>query len=248
MSNGITFSEYQAAAHDSSLLHQFSDPQQKIHDGFLEETTEVFYDIGDAVKFAYLFGYKAEVDDETKIQIAKEAGDALWYVTESVTSKGESLGKLAASVVARHTDTALTEPSTIADFDKIAATFAANYRVINFKLAASLRSSTYSEAFVAKNAGATLQTNPGYVLQRVFGRLRRKLSAVDDPSGPASNIDFESDELIEQSTEDFLWVVSGLAQAKLGMGLAAIAQANLTKLARRKAQGTLLSGYDPDRS
>lgn len=248
MSNGITFSEYQTAAHDSSLIHQFSDPQQKIHDGFLEEAAEVFYDIGDAIKFGYLFGYVTDVDDETKNKIAKEAGDALWYVTENVTTKGQNLGKLAANAAARHANSTLAEPYAIADFDQLAAEFAPNYSVTNHKLAAHVRVFGSEDVRIASFINPTLGTSAGYVLQRVFSRLRHTLATNDEPSGPASNVDFESTELIEQSTEDFLWVVSGLAQAKLSMGLADIALANLTKLARRKAQGTLLDGYDPDRS
>lgn len=248
MSGEITFGEYQAAAHDSSLLHQFSDPQQKIHDGFLEESIEVFYNANNITQFAYLFGYVIDVNDDVKTQITKEAGDALWYVAENITREGRCLNKIAASAVARHTDSALAEPYTITDFDALAAAHAPNYSVINFKLAAHLRTSTYSEAYVAKHTIATLQSSAGYVLQRVFGRLRRQLLTTSEPSGPASNIDFENPELLEQSEEDFLWVVSGLAQAKLGVGLAEIATANLSKLARRKAEGTLLSGDDVDRS
>ena len=246
----MLFGEYQAIAHQTSLVDTFADPQRKISDGILEESLEAIACAGVVGQHSYLMGMVRSLPQEGMLGIAKEFGDVLWYTSEHQTRAGITLDSLALSAIKRHTGYSLAPDSLrIVEFDLIASRFAQNYTVIDHKEKHVPQTNTkLPEVLKRSLIEITVASRPGYVLQRVLNRL---LANIDydrwNIPGAASNVDFDPPEDLENAASDMLWVMSVVGQNKLGYGLNDIARMNLDKVLRRKENDTLLEGEDADR-
>jgi NTP pyrophosphatase (non-canonical NTP hydrolase) len=246
--NTLSFGEYQRLAHDTSVIDTLTDPDRVLLEGVVEESLEAFTEDGRGRQFLFLHGLIGEVPPKYKETIAKELGDILWYTSEAAHRAGIDLGQLSARAIMRHTGVDTTD-TRMGTFDLFAQRYGASYFVVNHKMSAILQDSRYPLEVRRCIQEVSIAQNPGYVLQRVLGRLVRKLEGGKPSiSGPLGNVDFEEEDVINDSSEDILWVMSAVAQYKLGTSLSEIATQNLTKVQRRKNAGTILEGEDPDRS
>ena len=238
----ITFNQYQELAHQTSLLDTLPDAHERILMKTIEESVEVFHEDGLSDRFHFLYGWY-DIEDAEKAGIAKEFGDLLWFISEDATRSGMSLGQLAQNALGRHVAKARAV-DRIRDFDRLSTTNGPAYEVINYKLRAYLADPEKRELAVT-----TIEENPGYVLQRVLGRLACRLDPVTARKTIyLSNLSFEDEALWLQAPEDALWVMSAVGNMYLKKSLAQIAVDNLTKVFRRQQAGTLLEGADSERS